>query len=89
MKSKPKTRNLMLFVVCTLVILYTIVEIVLGFVSVRLGSIIQLDSTLTSEVFSFAKWVVVSSATITVAKTAKGETNSDEDEINEEEINHE
>lgn len=79
-KRTPKTRNMMLFVVCVFVISYTLVEIILGFVSIRTGMIFQLDSTLTTEVFSFAKWVVVSGATITVAKTAKGETNSDEDE---------
>lgn len=77
---KRKTRNLMLFVVCTFVIAYTVVEIVMAFVSMKLGMAVQLDSTLTSEVFSFAKWVVVSGATITVSKTMKGETNSDEDE---------
>ena len=85
--QKRKTRNLMLFVVCTFVIAYTVVEIVMAFVSMKQGMSVQLDSTLTSEVFSFAKWVVVSGATITVAKTAKGTTNSDEDEFKEDEGN--
>lgn len=70
----------MLLVVCMIVILYTVVDVVMGFQSMKLGMVSQLDSTLTSEVFSFAKWVVISGATITVAKTAKGQTNSDEDE---------
>ena len=70
----------MLLVVCVIVILYTVVDVIMGFQSMKLGMVSQLDSTLTSEVFSFAKWVVISGATITVAKTAKGQTNSDEDE---------
>lgn len=86
-RRKQKTRNVMLFVVCLFVIVYTVVEIVMAFVSMKQGMSVQLDSTLTSEVFSFAKWVVVSGATITVAKTAKGETNSDEDEFKEDEGN--
>ena len=79
-RQKQKTRNVMLLVVCMIVILYTVVDVVMGFQSMKLGMVSQLDSTLTSEVFSFAKWVVISGATITVAKTAKGQTNSDEDE---------
>lgn len=86
-RRKQKTRNVMLFVVCLFVIVYTVVEIVMAFVSMKQGMSVQLDSTLTSEVFSFAKWVVASGATITVAKTAKGETNSDEDELKEDEGN--
>ena len=80
-RKKQKTRNRMLFVACAFVIVYTVVEIVLGFLSMRQGMSVQLDSTLTREVFGFAKWVVISGATITVAKTAKGRTNTDEDEI--------
>lgn len=86
-RRKQKTRNVMLFVVCLFVIVYTVVEIVMAFVSMKQGMSVQLDSTLTSEVFSFAKWVVISGATITVAKTAKGTTNSDEDEFKEDEGN--
>lgn len=86
-KRKQKTRNVMLFVVCLFVIAYTVIEVVMGFVSMKQGMAVQLDSTLTSEVFSFAKWVVISGATITVAKTAKGTTNSDEDEFKEDEGN--
>jgi hypothetical protein len=75
-----KTRNKLLLVVCVLVIAYTVTDISLGFLGMSLGYSVQLDSTLTSEVFAFAKWIVVSGATITVAKTMKGDTNSDEDE---------
>lgn len=75
-----KTRNKMLLAVSVIVSIYTVVDIILCFVSVKTGTAIQLDGTLTTEVFSFAKWVVVSGAGITVAKTVKGETNSDETE---------
>jgi hypothetical protein len=70
----------MLVCACSFVLIYTLVDMVMGFLSLQVGTVYQLDSTLTSEVFSFAKWVVVSGAAITVAKTAKGDTNSDEDE---------
>lgn len=75
-----KTRNKLLLFVSLMVIIYTVVDIILGFVGLNTGTAIQLDSTLTSEVFGFAKWVVTTGAAITVAKTIKGETNSDEDE---------
>ncbi len=78
--KKLKTRNKMLIICCTMVIIYTIVDMVLGFIGLSTGSQIQLDSTLTSEVFGFAKWVITTGAGITVAKTLKGETNSDETE---------
>ena len=39
-----------------------------------------LDSTLTSEVFGFFKWLVITGCAITIAKVAKGRTNSDSDE---------
>ncbi len=78
--KKLKTRNKMLIICCSMVIIYTIVDMVLGFIGLSTGSQIQLDSTLTSEVFGFAKWVITTGAGITVAKTLKGETNSDETE---------
>lgn len=78
--KKLKTRNKMLIICCLMVIIYTIVDMVLGFIGISTGSQIQLDSTLTSEVFGFAKWVITTGAGITVAKTLKGETNSDETE---------
>ena len=79
--KKLKTRNKMLLICCAMVIVYTIVDVVLGFVGLSTGTQIQLDSTLTSEVFGFAKWVITTGAGITVAKTLKGETNSDETEV--------
>lgn len=69
-----------MLLVCVLVVAYTVTDITLGFLGLSSGYSIQLDSTLTSEVFDFAKWIVLSGATITVAKTVKGSTNSDEDE---------
>lgn len=78
--KKLKTRNKMLLICCAMVIVYTIIDVVLGFVGLSTGTQIQLDSTLTSEVFGFAKWVITTGAGITVAKTLKGETNSDETE---------
>jgi small-conductance mechanosensitive channel len=78
--QKIKTRNKLLLTCCCFVIIYTVVDIVMGFFSLSLGYTAQLDSTLTAQVFDFAKWVVVSGAAITVAKTCKGDTNSDESE---------
>lgn len=79
-KKTVKTRDMMLILCSTLVIIYTIIDIILGFVGLKTGSQIQLDSTLTTEVFGFAKWVITTGAGITVAKTLKGRTNSDETE---------
>lgn len=75
-----KTRNVMLLAAVCIVLIYTAVDVTFGFLGMKLGSVYQLDSTLTAQVFEFAKWIVVSGAAITVAKTAKGKTNSDEDE---------
>lgn len=79
-RKTVKTRDMMLILCSTLVIIYTIIDIILGFVGLKTGSQIQLDSTLTTEVFDFAKWVITTGAGITVAKTLKGRTNSDETE---------
>lgn len=79
-KKTVKTRDMMLILCSTLVIIYTIIDIILGFVGLKTSSQIQLDSTLTTEVFGFAKWVITTGAGITVAKTLKGRTNSDETE---------
>ena len=67
-----KTRNRMLLLVSALVIFYTVLDVILAFVSVNTGYPIQLDSTLTAEVFSFAKWALTTGASITVVKTIKG-----------------
>ena len=79
-RKTVKTRDMMLILCSVLVIIYTIIDIILGFVGLKTGSQIQLDSTLTTEVFGFAKWVIMTGAGITVAKTLKGRTNSDETE---------
>lgn len=79
-RRKRKTRNTMLILASCLVIFYTIVDIVLAFYSLRTGSSYQLDSTLTTQIFDYAKWLCGGSAVITVAKTLKGRTNHDEDE---------
>ena len=79
-RKTVKTRDMMLILCSVLVIIYTIIDIILGFVGLKTGSQIQLDSTLTTEVFGFAKWVITTGAGITVAKTLKGRTNSDETE---------
>ena len=84
-KKHVKTRDKMLIICATLVIVYTIIDITLGFVGLSTGSQIQLDSTLTSEVFGFAKWVITTGAGITVAKTLKGDTNSDDTEYSSDE----
>ena len=41
----------------------------------------MLDSTLTSEVFSFFKWLVITGCAITISKVFKGKTNSDSEEL--------
>lgn len=78
MTNKPwkewKTRKttLIFSVVCALT--YTITGIILSFFDK------SLDSTLTEQVFSFLKWLVLTGCTITIAKVIKGRTNSDCDE---------
>jgi len=62
----------MLLFVSALVIFYTLLDVTLAFLSVKVGWTIQLDSTLTTEVFSFAKWALTTGASITVVKTIKG-----------------
>lgn len=80
-KNKVKTRNKLLFFAVVFVLLYTVADIVYGFISLRYMQPAQLDATLTSEVIGFCKWVVTTGAAITITKTVKGSTNSDEDEL--------
>jgi hypothetical protein len=56
-------------------ILYVVVSILL---KVIFG--FDLNDQLTIEVFAFCKWLVLAGAGITIAKVAKGKTNSDNDE---------
>lgn len=84
MKRKlKKTRNIVLFAAIAMVLIYTALDIVFGFIGMNIQNtyqIFQFDATLTTEWFGFWKWVVVSGAGITIVKTAKGKTNSDDDE---------
>lgn len=79
-KKLRKTRNIMLFLACGMVILYTVANVLFGVLNVRYDTVFQFDPTQTTEWFSFWKWVVVSGGGITIAKTLKGNTNSDEEE---------
>ena len=84
MKRKlSKTRNIILLCAIVSVIAYALADIVLAYLSAKAStySVMQFDSTLTQEWFGFWKWVVTTGATITVAKTLKGKTNSDNEEI--------
>ena len=82
-KKLRKTRNIVLLSAVGMVVLYTALDMLFGFVGMRLENsyqIFQFDATLTQNWFDFWKWVVVSGAGITIVKTAKGKTNSDDDE---------
>lgn len=80
LKSNEKTRNKILLFAIVFVLVYTILDIVYGFVALMFSIPAQLDPTLTTNVFDFSKWLVTTGAAITVTKTLKGRTNSDEDE---------
>ena len=79
-KKLKKTRNIILLIAVGMVISYALADIVFGFLHTGDYSVAQFDATLTSEWFSFWKWVVGIGGGITVAKTVKGKTNSDDDE---------
>jgi hypothetical protein len=96
-----KTRKLVLYVAILAIVLYALADSVLTWICAEYGYVIALDSTLTAEWFEFWKWTVITGASITVVKTAKGKTNSDnteedspedsmmESEVNENELNNE
>lgn len=72
------TRKVVLVSVILFWVLYVVVMILLATLfSVEVS---QLD-TLTEQVFSAGKWLVVSGCAITIAKVVKGKTNSDKTEI--------
>lgn len=71
-KTRKTTLIFSIFCIC----LYIGIGIFMGFNDKIL------DSTLTSEVFGFFKWLVITGCAITIAKVAKGHTNSDSDESN-------
>jgi len=79
-KKLSKTRNIILLAAIGMVVFYALADIVFGFLHTGDYSVAQFDATLTSEWFSFWKWVVSVGGGITVAKTLKGNTNSDDDE---------
>lgn len=81
MKRKlKKTRNIVLLIAVGMVIAYALADIVFGFLHTGDYSVAQFDATLTDNWFSFWKWVVSVGGSITVAKTLKGKTNSDDNE---------
>jgi hypothetical protein len=86
-KKLHKTRNIVLLSAVSMVVFYTALDIIFGFVGMKLENtyqIFQFDATLTQNWFDFWKWMVISGAGITIVKTAKGKTNSDDDEPPEE-----
>lgn len=78
-KNKPwkewKTRKTILVFTIFCACLYTALGLFMNYNDK------MIDGTLTSEVFDFLKWLVVSGGAITIAKTIKGNTNSDSDEV--------
>lgn len=80
-KKLHKTRNIVLLIAVVMVIFYALADIVFGFIHTGDYSVAQFDATLTDNWFSFWKWLASLSGGITVAKTLKGKTNSDDDEI--------
>ena len=69
-----KTRKIILVLSIIMILSYTVVGLVL------IVHHHDLNDELTTQYFSFAKFLVVSGAGITIAKVAKGTTNSDDDE---------
>lgn len=78
MKNKPwkewKTRKTVLIFSVLCVCTYTVFGIILAFADK------SLDSSLTEQLFSFFKWLVVTGCAITISKVFKGKTNTDCDE---------
>ena len=81
MSNKPwkewKTRKTTLIFSVLLICIYTTIGVLMGFLDKTL------DSTLTEQIFSFCKWLVLTGCAITISKVCKGKTNSDCDECNE------
>lgn len=71
------TRKITLLFTIFAFVIYAIVLIAMNMAGVEVS---QLD-TLTEQVYSAGKWLVITGCTITIAKTVKGKTNSDKDEI--------
>ena len=73
--NEVKTRKIVLIFAIVMTILYVVISVLL---KVIFG--FDLNDQLTIEVFAFCKWLVLAGAGITIAKVAKGKTNSDNDE---------
>lgn len=82
-KKLRKTRNITLFAAISMVVLYTAANCIFGYLGIDHDTLFYFDSTQTSEWFEFWKWVVIMGGTITCVKTAKGSSNSDDDEKSE------
>ena len=65
-RKKEDMNNKTLLWVFMFIVVYTFTEVIMGFVGMKLGMENPYNSTLTSEVFSFAKLMIVSGAAITV-----------------------
>lgn len=73
-KKLQKTRNIMLCLCIVTALSYTAADVVFGWCTAQAyGMASWFDSTLTTELFEFCKWIVVTGATITCTKTIKGE----------------
>ena len=79
MNNKPwkkwKTRKTTLIFSICFVVVYIVIGIIMGFKN------LTLDSTLTTEVFSFFKWLTVTGCAITITKVVKGENDTDSEEF--------
>lgn len=80
--SNAKTRKkvLGLAIACVLLILAVNIGGLAISAIKQTDNIYQMDSDIVNDVISFFKWTVITGCAVTVAKTAKGKTNSDDDE---------
>lgn len=78
--KKWKTRKTVLYTAILMCVFYTVCNCLFSVLNTEYGTVFSFDSTLTTEWFTFWKWVVISGGSITVAKVMKGNTNSDGDE---------
>jgi hypothetical protein len=72
--NNVKTRKIILVLSICMVVIYTVVGLIL------IVHKHDLNDELTTQYFSYAKWLVATGGLITVAKVIKGATNSDDDE---------
>lgn len=69
-KKNDMNNNILLYVFIFIVV-YTFTEVIMEFMGMKLGMESPNNSVLTSEVFSFAKLMLVSGAAITVKNKVK------------------